>query len=406
VQRILFTLLSLLSFTFSNAQFDPWPSPTEQTLRDVHFFDANNGVVVGDSGIILRTDNGGVSWNFALAIDSIRLTTVKFFDRNNGIALGDQLFRTTDGGISWSRIQHPNTEFFDIEILDNNTCVISGAPKRLIKSTDQGASFFTLVDESPPFYPVHLSFVNDSVGYSCNGTNQLYYYVHILHKTVDGGQTWSGPIASLPKDDIHELTFLAEDTALVSGYPNYLAKTFDGGLNHQIAQSTDSSFLTNVQDFHFDPDYPQAYFACGWHGAYKSTDQGLSWNSINFNVPIGDSPILFGIFFIDDQTGWAVGSQGGIYKTFNGGIVNREEASLTDQEWITFYPNPSAGVFEYECKKPGLNPQIIVYNAMGQLLMESQGSITEIDLSAYPSGTYWVKVETRSQTLFHRLIKE
>ncbi len=56
-------------------------------------------------------------------------------------------------------------------------------------------------------------------------------------------------------------------------------------------------------------------------------DAGLSWNESNIS---GDSNAkLNSVFFINQKTGWTVGTKGKIYQTFNGGKVWREQNSNT-----------------------------------------------------------------------------
>jgi len=74
----------------------------------IYFVDRNNGWVVGDSGRILSTSDGGSSWNVRESGISSYLKCVTFVNlsrgwigsRNNSIGL------TTNGGLSWVW-QHP-----------------------------------------------------------------------------------------------------------------------------------------------------------------------------------------------------------------------------------------------------------------------------------------------------------
>lgn len=82
-------------------------SGTEERLHAVSFVDASTGMVVGNRGTILRTENGGVTW---VAQDSgtvVALCGVSFADADTGVAVGSPnfttlprkgpTFRTTDG---------------------------------------------------------------------------------------------------------------------------------------------------------------------------------------------------------------------------------------------------------------------------------------------------------------------
>ena len=70
-------------------------------MNGVSFTDANNGTAVGDSGIILRTTNGGTNWTSQSSGTTNHLYGVSFTDANNGTVVGANgtILRTTTGGV-------------------------------------------------------------------------------------------------------------------------------------------------------------------------------------------------------------------------------------------------------------------------------------------------------------------
>src|SRR5262249_16006782 len=78
---------------------------TGPPLLGVFFTDANTGTVVGASGTILRTTDGGTNWRTQSGTTSNTLYAVAFTDPNTGIAVGDggTILRTTDAGATWTR---------------------------------------------------------------------------------------------------------------------------------------------------------------------------------------------------------------------------------------------------------------------------------------------------------------
>src|SRR5664280_3549398 len=88
------------------------------SLRGVSFTDTNNGTAVGVSGLILRTTNGGEIWTKQLLGTSSALYDVSFTDSNNGTAIGDALdgiskgiiLRTTNG-LSLIHISEPTRPY-------------------------------------------------------------------------------------------------------------------------------------------------------------------------------------------------------------------------------------------------------------------------------------------------------
>jgi len=77
----------------------------------MHFADLNNGWIVGDSGKVIKTTDGGTNWNFVTNSGinpNERSKTVFFLDANNGwISTKNEngygiIQHTTDGGASWT----------------------------------------------------------------------------------------------------------------------------------------------------------------------------------------------------------------------------------------------------------------------------------------------------------------
>ncbi len=72
-------------------------------MEGVSFTDSNNGTTVGDNGTILRTTDGGTTWNSQISGTTNNLNSVSFIDSDNGTAVGydGTILRTTNGGVSF-----------------------------------------------------------------------------------------------------------------------------------------------------------------------------------------------------------------------------------------------------------------------------------------------------------------
>lgn len=85
--------------------------PVHAALTSVHFVDAQNGWAVGHDAVILRTTDGGESWqmqNFEPELEE-PFHDVLFFDLQRGVAIGAYglAYQTRDGGESWSELEAP-----------------------------------------------------------------------------------------------------------------------------------------------------------------------------------------------------------------------------------------------------------------------------------------------------------
>jgi photosystem II stability/assembly factor-like uncharacterized protein len=80
------------------------PIPTGNTLNDIHMFDENTAVAVGDVGTIIKSTDGGTTWGCIFSGTTNNLHSSHFVDSNTGWAVGDSgtILKTTDGGIIWS----------------------------------------------------------------------------------------------------------------------------------------------------------------------------------------------------------------------------------------------------------------------------------------------------------------
>ena len=72
-------------------------------LRDVHAFDRNTVIAVGDGGTVIKSLNGGISWDI-YRIGGINLYEIHFIDDSIGWLVGDRgsIRKTIDGGDTWS----------------------------------------------------------------------------------------------------------------------------------------------------------------------------------------------------------------------------------------------------------------------------------------------------------------
>jgi photosystem II stability/assembly factor-like uncharacterized protein/uncharacterized protein YjdB len=73
-------------------------------LASVFFTDAVSGYAVGSGGVIIKTNNGGISWDPCPNPSAFGLHSIYFIDAKTGFAVGDNgtILKTTDGGASWN----------------------------------------------------------------------------------------------------------------------------------------------------------------------------------------------------------------------------------------------------------------------------------------------------------------
>jgi photosystem II stability/assembly factor-like uncharacterized protein len=102
-----------------------------------------NGWVVGLSGFVAHSVDGGDTWTPQLSGVSADLRAVRFASKTDGVAVGDSgtVLVTRDGGDHWSAVPVPATAAIRAAAVSADTWVLAGDAGALLVSNDRGATF-------------------------------------------------------------------------------------------------------------------------------------------------------------------------------------------------------------------------------------------------------------------------
>ncbi len=218
IRRAVFLfVLQYCFFQFSFSQCWVYEkSGTSYDLTSVCFTDSLTGTAVGDGGVVLRTTNGGSTWNKLPIPTTALLTSVSFVDKNFGWVccnLGPVLY-TSDGGTSWNIISVPYPCLF-LVALDSNTALFAGdGVNNLIRTTDRGATWATVFSGGSLYAS---SFANSSVGHLTTSQG--------IYRTTDGGLTWA---KKFNQPNLIGVFTLNANIAVAADYSHFLWRTNDG----------------------------------------------------------------------------------------------------------------------------------------------------------------------------------
>ena len=116
-------------------------SRSAHSLNGVSFVDENNGWVVGASGTILHTTNGGRGWSLQFCGTTRNLFSAVFLDASRGWIVGENgtIVKTNDGGATWSAQASGTTNNLNsIFFTDYNTGYAVGDNGTILKTSDGG----------------------------------------------------------------------------------------------------------------------------------------------------------------------------------------------------------------------------------------------------------------------------
>jgi photosystem II stability/assembly factor-like uncharacterized protein len=289
----------------------------------------------GETWALLSSTIGTNVWNFrnvrSMAFDpsgNLYAVTWAYNNKDNrgSYKTTGGLYKSTDGGISWTAIHSKTfiTNYFngcDVVPFSSSTIIFATEPNGatlggIYRTTNSGTNWNKITTNLPTTNYNRIAFAKDP-----NNANTAYaqiessnygppdYGLAGIFKTTDAGATWStltkpGNISSSGNSKTGSLSFLGEQ----GWYDNVIAvdpfnsnnlyvggidmmKSTNGGASWFQLTYWDPSYGTPVIhcDHHaivFDPVIPNVVYSGDDGGIQKTTNGGTSWTNLNNNLVI------------------------------------------------------------------------------------------------------------------------
>jgi photosystem II stability/assembly factor-like uncharacterized protein len=388
MNKLAISLVLIFSAQYIIAQWvlqNPYPQP--YNLHDVYFIDNQTGWAAGDNGTMIKTTDGGNTWDVVNSGTNNSLTRIFFTNINTGWAVGDSgcIINTADGGNSWTPqssgtvLNIADLYFYDYSkgwAIGNREDYINNGwelESILLKTTNGGVSWDTLFyDTTIAIRSIH--FLNETEGWAVGSKPDTTPAIPagIILYTDDGGYSWN-LITTLLTSGLNDISFTDSNNGWAVG-SCIIAHTGDGGGSWEIQFTTGGpgSGGPYFKSLCF-ADNQNGYVA-GTQGGfsgfgtlptiYYTTDGGLNWGHKYFYGYAFSG--LAGVSFPDPENGWLVGfsyeQSGMIQHTFDGGLnwesqsgvntfINLRDIHFVDQYYgwaVGSHPTlPTLAVFMY-----------------------------------------------------------
>lgn len=274
---------------------------TESGMRTIQFIDDQTGWITTHDGTLLQSEDGGDSWG-VLDYGQTGIRDVFFVDHEHGWgASHSRLYSTSDGGHTWTLMLFANGyNFQDLYFQDQNTGWTVGGDfsgQNFIFKTEDGGQSWTEQSLSSNDLRA-VQFVNSETGWASGSGGGLF-------QTDDGGETWQQQDHGLGTVQWNALHFADEELGVVAGASGNILITTDGGNTWEATMGESGKSLSAVQ---ISPDKSSA-MAVGWTGAVEyATPSWKNWTEKSDNTGSHIHSVLFlNNKYGDNAFGWAAG---------------------------------------------------------------------------------------------------
>ncbi len=198
----------------------------------------------------------------------------------NSVSVGNGIYKTTDGGESWSNMGLEDTERIGrIEIHPENPDILYVAAlghlwneneeRGVFKTTDGGKTWKKIlyIDENTGCSDISMDPENPEILYAAMWDFRRKPYTFRsggpgggLYKTVNGGNSWNRLTNELPADTL-------------------------GRISVDVSPA--------------DPNVVYAVIECDTTGLYRSADKGVSWERMSTDAAVGERPFYFNYILAD-----------------------------------------------------------------------------------------------------------
>ena len=405
MKKVFLTIFTIsITCITATAQWTKIPAGTGLQLNKVFFSSKDVGYIVPYRGNILRTLDGGNSWE---SLSSMETSSGSFATADNSIFfLNDNIgfistleqgmpkvYKTSDMGSTdtWEDVT-PDSQLYSVpkvQFLNENTGYLfsnNGWDGQLYKTIDGGKTWADLniginIGSGTGNMP-SMFFTDENTGYITGGDG-TFEYRGIIARTTDGGKSWS--ITKLPQySTLNSIHFPNKDTGYVtSGVWNkaIVFRTINGGQTWDSLTALETGYNNKV--FFTDG---KTGFVLSASTIHKTTDAGASWTPQDpgTTLPMQD------IFFTDKNNGFIVGDSGLVLKTTNGGASGFKQEFSVKRPSV--FPNPSKGIFDFRIDDPEAE-SIEIFDGLGNMVLsEKAKSIMQIDLSTQSAGVYYYRI--------------
>ena len=405
--------------------------------NDIAFLDNSNGIVAGFGGKMLKTTDGGDTWQNVQTNTERSIQRIAMFDKNTIAAMGDtcMVLLSNDGGQSWkeyypladssSSLTLLKNGFPAFSFSDSRTLWLSGYNFRLIpqekgmvfRTTDAGKTFTrVLISGADDDFYYSIVFKSSTHGWMSGYRKMATTRIPLMLHTIDGGMSWeeqslpplkTGEGLSVPMiftDTLHGSIPILGIGEKSDGQAYF--HTENGGKTwirqepYKYASPPLSMNGGSLSDISFSDELHGVILASHYliheNQLHYTVNAGLSWKLADYST---DSKYFsrefYKLSYPTSKRCWVLGRPYRIFRLTLPETSSAEEEQPAADDIITLSPNPTSTSFTISGIDNILSVKIL--NSLGMEVSRKPLVVSgkqEVDVSDLVAGVYFVQVRT------------
>lgn len=357
------------------------PALTSGRISDFAFHPEHDHVYYAAiaSGGLFKTENNGTTWtpvfdnegSYALGVVELdpsnpNVVWVGTGENNSqrSVGFGDGVYKSVNGGASWTNMGLGNSGHISqiwIDPDDSNTVLVAaqgplwspGGDRGLYKTTDGGENWDLIlsVDEHTGINEFVVDPRNTDRIVASSYQRRRHVWVLInggpgsgIHRTEDGGATWTEISAGLPGDNMGRIGLAGAPTDPDRIYAIVEANDDERGIYHSdnfgLSWEKRSGYMASSPQYYcelvVDPENPDRVYSLDTF-THISEDGGRNWSWLGIEHRHVDDHALW--IDPDNTSHLIIGGDGGIYETFDHGANWRHMANMPIIQFYRIQPD-------------------------------------------------------------------
>lgn len=322
IKFFMFLFILLFCLQTVNAEWVKQNTNSFAWFRDVFFVNASKGWIVGDNGTIMATTDGGSTWTPSKKFTNDSIIQLHFTNEMSGWMLCERniyarganassyLRRTTDGGITWEKIEFQDggrERVTKLMFSPDGRATAFGEGGIFYKLQEDGVSW-KKIQTAIHFLLLDGTFGDEKIGAIVGAGGTIMF-------TDDSGFTWEK--ATLLGDTDTKLNAVCFAGSKGGWAVGTRGRIFHSNGGARLWRQQQSTTTANLNDVYFSNTMNG--WAVGDNGVILRTkDGGATWYDVNSKTTHRLEKIAFA-----GNKGWAVGF-GGTILSYDEGITTRE----------------------------------------------------------------------------------